>query len=137
MQSKPKIRYFNIQIDDFALELCTSSFTNFAYRDKMTQSDMLGNIVYSKLPDVLQSSISHKYIILTVNPIVDLFDDCKNTLGLTLCKNVPQTPSNNKEEDWKDWKNSPLKEELNETTKKKLESFERENEQTILRMRKL
>lgn len=34
---------------------------------------MLNNILYSKLPDILQSAITQKYLILTVNPIVDLY----------------------------------------------------------------
>jgi hypothetical protein len=47
---------------------------------------MLNNILFSKLPDILQSSISQKYLILTLNPIVDLYEDCKNTLSTTICR---------------------------------------------------
>jgi hypothetical protein len=85
-QSKPKIRYFNIRIGDFYLEMGSSSFTALTFRDKMTSSNMLSNVLYSKLPDILQSSISNKYLILTLNPIVDLYEECRNTLSTTLCK---------------------------------------------------
>lgn len=84
---------------------------------------MLNNIIYSKLPDTLQSAISQKYLILTLNPIVDLYEDCRNTLSTTFCK---AAPINIKEEDEpRDWRASPAREELNEAAKKKLESIER------------
>jgi len=67
---------------------------------------MLNNILYSKLPDILQSSMSQKHVILTLNPIVDLYEDCKNTLNITNCKSA----SIQKDDDeWRDWKNSPVK----------------------------
>lgn len=86
---------------------------------------MLNNIIYSKLPDVLQSSISQKYLILTLNPIVDLYEDCRNTLSTTFCKAAPIGIK--EEEELRDWKASPAREELNEAAKKKLENIEREN----------
>ena len=55
----------------------------------MTATNMLNNIIYSKLPDTLQSAISQKYLILTLNPIVDLYEDCRNTLSTTFCKAAP------------------------------------------------
>lgn len=123
-----------MRINDFQLEIGTSSFTQSNFREKATLSSMLNNIFYSKLPDLLQSSISRKYLILTVNPIVDLYEDCKNTLSATLCKNVLQAQ---KDEEWNDWKNSPVKEEqLNEQAKKKLEGFERESEQYSLKIKR-
>lgn len=89
----------------------------------MTAANMLNNIIYSKLPDILQSAISQKYLILTLNPIVDLYEDCRNTLSTTFCK---ATQIQIKEDDEiKDWRASPAREELNEVAKKKLESIER------------
>lgn len=88
----------------------------------MTSTNMLNNILYSKLPDILQSTISQKYLILTLNPIVDLYDDCRNTLSTTFCKAAIQP---REEEEVKDWRASPAREELNEVAKKKLENIER------------
>jgi hypothetical protein len=85
-QSKPKVRYFNFIANSFYLEIGTSSFANLSFREKMTPINMLNNILYSKLPDILQSSISQKYLILTINPIVDLYEECKNTLSTTFCR---------------------------------------------------
>lgn len=68
------------------MEVGTSSFTGLSFRDKMTPASMLNNIIYSKLPDILQSTISQKYMILTLNPIVDLYEDCRNTLSTTFCR---------------------------------------------------
>jgi hypothetical protein len=81
----------------------------------MTSNNMLNNILYSKLPDILQSSISQKYLILTLNPIVDLYEDCKNTLSTTFCRAFEPKDDENRE-----WKASPAKEELNDVAKKKL-----------------
>lgn len=79
-------------MDDFSLEVGSSSFTNLSFRDKMSVSAMLNNILYSKLPNTLQSTISQKYLVLTLNPIVDLYEDCKNTLSTTFCKFVQEEP---------------------------------------------
>lgn len=49
---------------------------------------MLNNVLYSKLPNTLQSSLAQKYIVLTLNPIVDLYEDCKNTLSSTFCRST-------------------------------------------------
>lgn len=51
---------------------------------------MLNNMLYSKLPNILQSTISQKYLVLTLNPIVDLYEECKNTLSTTFCKFVQE-----------------------------------------------
>jgi hypothetical protein len=87
----------------------------------MTATNMLNNIIYSKLPDILQSAISQKYLILTLNPIVDLYEDCRNTLSTTFCKAAPIQIR--EDDEFKDWKASPAREELNEVAKKKLESI--------------
>lgn len=79
---------------------------------------MLNNILYSKLPDILQSVITQKYLILTINPIVDLYEDCKNTLSTTFCR-----ASQAKEEEDKEEKSSPVREELNEIVRKKLDAL--------------
>lgn len=79
---------------------------------------MLNNIFYSKLPDILQSTISQKHLILVVNPIVDLYEDCKNTLSITLCKSVQAIKE---EEELREWKGHPVREELNSATKKKVD----------------
>lgn len=134
MVAKPKVRYFSIRINDFNLEVGTSSFTGLVFRDKFSYISMLNNILYSKLPDILQSSISQKHLILVINPIVGLYDDCKNTLSTTFCKFIQ---SNKGEDDWKDWRTSPLKEELNESNKKKMDIFEKETEQTSIKIKKL
>jgi len=78
-------------------------------------SSFYNNVLFSKLPDVLQSSYGQKYLILTLNPIVDLYEDCKNTLNVTLCRVV--LPG--KKEDLKEI-DSPRKEMLNAMARKKV-----------------
>lgn len=73
MQSKPKVRYFRISMGDFSLEIGTSSHTSFSFRDKTTTAAMFNKILYSKLPNILQSSMTQKHLVLTLNPIVDLY----------------------------------------------------------------
>ena len=90
VQSKPKVRYFKIKVDDFALEVGTSSFTSLSFRDKTSVSTMFNNLLFSKLPNILQSTLSQKYLVLTLNPIVDLYEDCKNTLSTTFCKFIQE-----------------------------------------------
>lgn len=97
----------------------------------MTPANMLNNILYSKLPDIMQSAITQKYLVLTVNPIVDLYDDCRNTLSTTFCR-----ASQAREEEEREEKSSPVREELNEIVRRKLEGLERENEQVLIRSRK-
>jgi hypothetical protein len=136
VQSKPKVRYFKIKIDEFSLEVGSSSFTALSFRDKTTVSTMLNNILYAKLPNILQSTIAQKYLVLTLNPIVDLYEDCKNTLSTTFCKFIQEEPR--EDLDITDnWKNSPVREELNDFAKKKLEVFERQTEETSVKIRKL
>lgn len=88
----------------------------------MTLSDTLNNICYARIPNGLQQTDCHRQIILTVNPIVSLYDDCKNTLAIANCKKQPQH-----EHYINEWQDSPIKEDLNNTAKKKLESVERES----------
>lgn len=90
VQPKPKVRYFRLRIDDFSLEIGTSSYTALSFRDKTSVTTMLNNILFSKLPNILQSSLAQKYLVLTLNPIVDLYEDCKNTLSTTFCKFVQE-----------------------------------------------
>lgn len=71
----------------------------------MTTSQMLNNIIFSKLPNQLQSSVAEKYLILTLNPIVDLYDECRNTLSTTICKGDHVK----EEEDERNWKGSPIR----------------------------
>ena len=85
-QSKPKVRYFKLKIGDFCLEIGTSSFTSLSFREKVSVTSMINNILYSKLPNILQSSLAQKYVVLCLNPIVDLYEDCKNTLSTTFCR---------------------------------------------------
>ena len=72
----------------------------------MTTSQMLNNILFSKLPNQLQSSIGEKHLILTLNPIVDLYEECKNTLSTTFCKG---DNGNKDDEDERNWKGSPMR----------------------------
>jgi hypothetical protein len=44
--------------------------------------------MYSKLPNILQPTYCQRFIILTLNPIIDLYDDCKNTLSVTQYKGL-------------------------------------------------
>jgi len=53
--------------------------------------DYINTVVYSKLPNILQSSLTNYHIITTLNPIVSLYEDCKNTLSITL---VPMATHN-------------------------------------------
>jgi hypothetical protein len=86
-QSRPKIRYLCIRINNWRLEIGTSSYTGVSLREKGAPS-MLNSLFFGKLPDVLQSSTGQKYLILTINPIVDLYEECKNTLSANLCKKM-------------------------------------------------
>lgn len=132
-QSKPKARIFKISLgEDLSLEIITSSFTNVAIRDNMTLSETLNHICYARLPNSLQQMDCHRQIILTVNPIVSLYEDCKNTLSLSNCKKQAQLESFINE-----WQDSPIKDDLNSTAKKKMESIERESEQYSLKVRRL
>lgn len=77
---------------------------------------------------------SQKIIALTVNPIVNLYEDCKNTLSIVNCKKTVSTEN----EDMMEWQGSPIKDDmLNDTARKKLESIEKESEQNSLKMRRL
>ena len=73
---------------------------------------MLNNILYSKLPNILQSNLSQKHLVLTLNPIVDLYEDCKNTLSTTFCKHS-QDEIKDDPEPSENWRGSPVKGELN------------------------
>lgn len=88
--SKPKVRYFCVKIGELSIEIVTSSHTSINFRDRNTQVEMLNHIVYSKLPNILQSSTSQKHLILTLNPIVDLYEECRNTLSASLPRTTTQ-----------------------------------------------
>lgn len=85
-QPKPKVRYFSFQADQFRLELASSSFTGLSFRQSTTPREMLNHILYSRLPHILQSSRAHQHLVLTINPIVDLYEHCRNTLSATFCR---------------------------------------------------
>lgn len=72
-QAKPKVRYFSLQADQFRLELASSSFTGISFRPSVPPTALLNHILYSRLPDVLQSSRARQHLVLTLNPIVDLY----------------------------------------------------------------
>jgi hypothetical protein len=117
-QARPKVRYFSFQADGFRFELASSSFTNLSFRNSTTPAGMLNHILYSRLPDILQSALAHQHLILTLNPIVDLYEDCRNTLSATFCRPQPR------EED-KDWRGSPMREglNLNDTARRRFDSI--------------
>lgn len=73
VQSKPKVRYFSFHTDHFRFELASSSFTNLSFRTNTTPASMLNHILYSRLPNILQSSLAQQNLILTINPIVDRY----------------------------------------------------------------
>jgi len=66
--------------------------------------------------------MTQKHLVLTLNPIVDLYEDCKNTLSTTFCKHM-QEEYHDEMDISESWKSSPVREELNDMTKKKLETF--------------
>ena len=80
------VRYLRVTGESWEIEVGTSSYTGVNLRDKMSPSAMLNHILYSKLPDVLQSTLAHKHLVLTLNPIVSLYEETKHTLAATLCK---------------------------------------------------
>ena len=104
----------------------TSSYTGVNLRDKMTPSAMLNHILYSKLPDVLQSTLAHKHLVLTLNPIVSLYEETKHTLAATLCRakehEFPEDSIVGREEGVE-----VAKKDLSSAAKKKLEAIERES----------
>ena len=84
-------------------------------------------MVFSKLPDVLQSAHTNYHIVTLINPIVSEYEECKNTLSITTVPyslvdfQDPQTMTST-------MAYSPAainKEDLNDLTKKKLECFEK------------
>lgn len=84
--SKPKARYFRFTQGEDFIEIITTSFTNIAFREGLTFSEAFNNIGYSRLPNALQPVECQRQVILTLNPIVSLYDDCRNMLSLLTCK---------------------------------------------------
>ncbi len=84
--SKPKIRQFCVRVNDYILEIITSSHTVSPVKDNSCLSDALNQLVYSKSGDLLQLSSSNKQIVLTLNPIVQNYEECRNALLLLNCK---------------------------------------------------
>jgi hypothetical protein len=80
----------------------TSSCLNPFIKNNETFNDYLNNIVFSKLNNVLQSTVCNYQIITTLNPIVSLYEECKNTLSVTI---VPNKECATPKSDWKDWNN--------------------------------
>jgi hypothetical protein len=107
VQPKPKVRYFSFQVDQFRLEVGSSSFTGISFRQSNTPRELLNHILYSRLPDVLQSSRARQHLVLTINPIVDLYDHCRNTLSATFCR------GRIREENGPGYLTSPIRDELN------------------------
>jgi hypothetical protein len=56
------------------IEIATSSFTNIFLKEKDDASTFYNNVLYSKLPNILQSAYGQKYLVFTLNPIVDLYE---------------------------------------------------------------
>ena len=119
--SKPKARIFKIIIGELSLEVITSSFTSVTIRDSTTVTDALNHLCYARLPNALQQVDCYRQIILTVNPIVSLYEDCRNTLALSNCKKGTHQEAHFAS----DWQDSPSKDDLNVSAKKKFESIER------------
>ena len=84
--SKPKIRQFCVRINDYILEIVTSSHTVLPIKDHSCLSDALNQMIYCKSGDLLQLSASNKQVVLTLNPIVQNYEECKNALALLHCK---------------------------------------------------
>ena len=71
---KGRVCYFGVRMDDFGLEVATSSLTQVPSREKELLQTLYNNVIYSRLKSVLPPSHSQKYMILTVNPIVELYE---------------------------------------------------------------
>ena len=71
---KPRVAYFSLSIGQFMIEIATSSFTNIFLKEKDDASTFYNNVLYSKLPNILQSTYGEKYLVFTLNPIVDLYE---------------------------------------------------------------
>lgn len=56
------------------IEIATSSFTNIFLKEKDDASTFYNNVLYSKMPNILQSTYGEKYLVFTLNPIVDLYE---------------------------------------------------------------
>ena len=93
-QPKPRVRYFSLVIDDEILEIMTTSHTNTPIKEGCTLAEALNQICFSKLPHVLQSADCHRQIILTLNPIVNNYEDCKVALGIAKCPAYHQVEDN-------------------------------------------
>lgn len=83
---KPKARYLKITQGELYLEIITTSFTNIYLRENLSSTEALNNIAYSRLPNALQPTNCFRQFIFTLNPIVSLYEDCKNTLSIINCK---------------------------------------------------
>jgi len=62
----------------------TTSYLNPFVKNNETFIDYLNTIVFSKLPNILQSSNTNYHIITLINPIVNEYEECKNTLSITM-----------------------------------------------------
>jgi hypothetical protein len=134
-QPKPKVRYFKMEQGDDYLEIITTSFTNIILKSTLTMNEALNYIIYSKLPNSLQPTDCHREIILTLNPVVSMYEECKNTLAITNCRKLPTTAPEN-EEDEERIEASPIKEELNDTARKQLEFSEKKKEEYSLKLKR-
>lgn len=107
-QPKPKVRYLKLVQGELYLEIITTSFTNFSLRDSQTVTQALNNIAYSRLPNSLQPIDIWRQFILVLNPIVSLYEECKNTLSIINCKKTQTTNGDHYESQYKNM--SPIKE---------------------------
>ena len=129
---KARLTYFSFKIKSFSFEIATSSFTGIPMREKDILPTFYSKVLFSKLPDILQTSYGQKYLILTLNPIVELYEDCKNILNATLYRSQF---TKSKEEEAKDMEVS--KEMLSSTARRKLEQFEKIMESSTIKIRKI
>lgn len=92
---KPKARYFKLTQGELYIEIITTSFTNFPLRETLSPSQAFNSIAYSRLPNALQPTDCRRQVILVLNPIVSLYDECKNALSITNCKKSQEAIQSN------------------------------------------
>lgn len=118
--------------------LTCSNCNHSSFKEHDTLQNSLQSLIYSHLPVELHSNlVSNRHIVLPITPIVQQYDSCK--LSLSLINQQHNVPKREKEPENEETDRSPVREEalLNDSVKKKLESFEKETEQASLRIVRL
>lgn len=126
----------------YKLELITcSNCSSAGFKEHDTLQNSLQHLIYAHLPQEMHSSlVSNRHIVLPITPIVQQYDGCK--LSLSLINQQHNIPKREKSVDLNEEapvERSPVREDsmINDSIRKKLENFEKENEQSSIKIIRL